>query len=194
MSDDEPARPGRKRSEESRLAILTAALELTSEVGYAGLTVDGIAARAGTGKQTIYRWWRSKADVLLDAAATKADLFVPIPDHGDFAKDLHAFLVSSFALANKEPLADTLRALMAQAQIDEEFRERFWDFFLHRRRDALLQIVDRAFQRDEDVPGSGALIADVVFGVIWYRLLTKRPFHELDAAEIVYLICRRNTQ
>jgi AcrR family transcriptional regulator len=192
MSDDEPVRPGRKRSEESRLAILTAALELATEVGYAGLTVDGIAARAGAGKQTIYRWWESKADVLLDAVATKADLFVPIPDHGDFAKDLRAFLISSFALTAEEPLANTLRALMAQAQIDDDFRERFWFYFLSRRRDALRQIIDRAFQRDEDLPASGAIIADVVFGVIWYRLLNKQKLDEYDAAEIVYLICRRN--
>jgi AcrR family transcriptional regulator len=192
MSDQQPVRPGRKRSEESRLAILAAALELTTEVGYAGLTVDGIAARAGTGKQTIYRWWDSKAHVLLDAAATKADLFVPIPDHGDFAKDLHEFLLSSFALAAKEPLADALRALMAQAQVDDAFRERFWVFFLERRRNALHQIIDNAFQRDEDVPASGAVIADVVFGYIWYRLLTKRPFDDYDANEIVYMICRRN--
>lgn len=194
MSDQQPVRPGRKRSEESKLAILAAALELTTEVGYAGLTVDGIAARAGTGKQTIYRWWKSKADVLLDAAATKADMFVPIPDNGDFAKDLHAFLMSSFALANKEPLANTLRALMAHAQIDEDFRTRFWDFFLSRRRDALHEIIDRAVQRDEDVPGSGAFIADVVFGVIWYRLLTNRTFDKYDADSIVYLICRRIPQ
>jgi AcrR family transcriptional regulator len=62
-----PRSLGRKRSQESRLAILTAAFELTAELGYAGLTIEGIAARSGTGKQTIYRWWPSKADVLLDA-------------------------------------------------------------------------------------------------------------------------------
>jgi AcrR family transcriptional regulator len=70
MSEQQvPPRPGRKRSEESRLAILAAAFELIAEVGYAGLTIEGIAARSGTGKQTIYRWWPSKADVLMDAIA-----------------------------------------------------------------------------------------------------------------------------
>jgi AcrR family transcriptional regulator len=190
MSNQEPVRPGRKRSEESRLAILTAALELTAELGYAGLTVDGIAARSGTGKQTIYRWWPSKADVLLDAAALKADLFVPVPDEGSLAADLRGFLAASFVLAGKKPLADALRALMAQAQLDEEFRERFWAAFLQRRRDALGVLLDRAAARGE-LPVSTEAVADVVFGVIWYRLLTDRPLDDRLADELVTLLCGR---
>src|ERR671934_2916213 len=96
--DEQAARPGRKRSEESRQAILAAAAELTSEVGFAGLTIEGIAARSGTGKQTIYRWWPSKADVLLEALAEKADLHIPIPDEGSYAADLHGFLTATFKL------------------------------------------------------------------------------------------------
>ncbi|GAB3885912.1 hypothetical protein GCM10027612_22110 [Microbispora bryophytorum subsp. camponoti] len=57
----------RRRSETSRRAILTAAFELVGEVGYAKLSIEGIAARAGVGKQTIYRWWPSKGAVLFDA-------------------------------------------------------------------------------------------------------------------------------
>ncbi|MFJ7159856.1 TetR/AcrR family transcriptional regulator [Streptomyces sp. NPDC101118] len=56
-----------RRSEASRRAILTAAVELAGEVGYAKLGIEAIAARAGVGKQTIYRWWPSKGAVLLDA-------------------------------------------------------------------------------------------------------------------------------
>ena len=120
-----PVRPGRKRSEDSRLAILTAAFELIGEVGYAGLTIEGIAARSGAGKQTVYRWWPSKADVLLDALATKADLHVPVPDEGSYAADLRTFFTASFALGRKQQVVDTLRALMAHAQIDAEFGQRF---------------------------------------------------------------------
>jgi Transcriptional regulator len=56
-----------RRSERSRRAIYDAALALVVEVGYARTTVEGIASRAGVGKQTIYRWWPSKSAVLLDA-------------------------------------------------------------------------------------------------------------------------------
>ncbi len=62
--------------------------ELVGEVGFGGLTIEGIAARSGTGKQTVYRWWPSKADVLLEALAAQADLHIPIPDDGSYAADL----------------------------------------------------------------------------------------------------------
>ncbi|HEX5115449.1 MAG TPA: TetR/AcrR family transcriptional regulator [Pseudonocardiaceae bacterium] len=191
MSDHPvPARPGRRRSETSRTAILIAALELVAEVGYAGLTVEGIAARSGAGKQTIYRWWPSKADVLLDALATKADLHIPIPDTGSYAGDLRAFLAASFAMGRVRPVIDVLRALMAQAQIDAEFGERFRTGFLHRRRDALGAIVARARDRG-DLPATvpGDTVADVVFGVIWYRLLaTDRYLDEGLTEELVALL------
>jgi AcrR family transcriptional regulator len=182
-----PARPGRKRSEESRQAILAAALELTAQVGYAGLTVDGIAARSGTGKQTIYRWWPSKDDVLLEALAVKADLDVPIPDEGSYAADLLAFLTASFALGRQPQVVGVLRALMARAQIDDGFGRRFRASFLQRRRDALAVILDRARARGELPPQlPGGTIADIVFGVIWYRLLaTGQPLDDRLAGELV---------
>jgi AcrR family transcriptional regulator len=168
-------RPGRKRSEGSRRAILASALELTAEVGYAGLTVDGIAARAGTGKQTIYRWWPSKDDVLLEALADRAALDVVVPDQGSYRADLQAFLIASFALGRQPQVPVILRALMARAQIDEEFGQRFRASFLQRRRDALAVIVDRAQARgDLPLMLTRDTVADVVFGVIWYRLLAGR--------------------
>ncbi len=178
--------PGRKRSEESRRAILAAAMDLAGEVGFGGLTIEGIAARSGTGKQTVYRWWPSKADVLLDALATQADLHIPIPDAGSYAADLHEFLTATFALGRDERVVRVLRVLMAQAQIDPEFGERFRAEFLQRRRDALAVIVDRARERG-DLPASPppGLVADIVFGVIWYRVLAgHRPLGEGLPAEL----------
>jgi AcrR family transcriptional regulator len=170
--------PGRPRSEASRQAILVAALELVAQTGYVGLTIEGIAARAGVGKQTIYRWWPSKADVLLEAGATKAEFHVPVTDHGSYRADLRAFLEASHRLAGRRPLADLLRALMAEAQVDPEFASRFRSAFLERRRDALAIIIDRARERgdlpDRPAPGTAA---DIVFGTIWYRILaTRQPF------------------
>jgi AcrR family transcriptional regulator len=170
-----PGRPGRKRSEESRLAILSAAVELTAEVGYAGLTIEGIAARSGTGKQTIYRWWPSKADVLLDALATKAQLHIPVPDEGDYEADLRRFLGDTFELGSRPQVVDLLRALMAEAQINEDFGERFREEFLRQRREALGEILTRASARG-DLPAGlpPETVTDIVFGTLWYRILATR--------------------
>ncbi len=173
---------GRPRSEKARQAILVAALEIAAGDGYAALTIEGIAARAGVGKQTIYRWWPTKADVLLEASAAKAELGVPVDDRGSYAADLRAFLTASYKMANDRALADLLRALMAEAQLDEAFGERFRVAFLQRRRDALAVIVDR------DLPARPAktVVLDLVFGTIWYRVLATRG--RLDKALVEDLV------
>jgi AcrR family transcriptional regulator len=187
-------KPGRKRSEESRLAILAATMDLVGEVGYAGLTMEGIAARSGAGKPTIYRWWPSKADVLLDALALKADLHVPIPDEGSYPADLRAFLTASFRLGADRRITDVLRALMAHAQIDDEFGDRFRASFLQRRRDALGIILDRAHARGDLPPTlSPGTAADIVFGVIWYRMLaTRQPADQALTDDLVATLTGRN--
>ncbi|MFF5294203.1 TetR/AcrR family transcriptional regulator [Paractinoplanes globisporus] len=183
-------RPGRKRSEESRQAILSAAADLVGEVGYAGLSIEGIAARSGTGKQTIYRWWPSKADVLLEALAAKADLHIPIPDEGSYPADLRAFLAASFALGRKPQVIEVLRALMAEAQINPAFGERFRTGFLERRREALGVLVERARTRGDLPPDPRpGTVADLVFGLIWYRVLaTREPIDDALIDELVSLL------
>jgi AcrR family transcriptional regulator len=179
--------PGRPRSEESRQAILVATLELVSEVGYSGLTIEGIAARAGVGKQTIYRWWGTKADVLLEAGAVKADIQIPTNDRGSYAADLRAFLEASYRVGNQPEYTALLRALMAEAQINTDFGRRFRESFLERRRSALAVITDRARKRG-DLPQrpSPGTVADIVFGTIWYRVLATQEV--LDAELIQDLI------
>jgi AcrR family transcriptional regulator len=164
-----------------------AALSLATEAGYAALTMEGIAARAGVGKQTIYRWWPSKADVLLEAGAAKAELHVPVTDHGSYRADLRAFLDASYAMGRSPQFAGLLRALMAEAQLDAEFGERFRAAFLERRREALGVITGRARDRG-DLPErpDPAVVADIVFGTIWYRVLaTRRPLDDALADELI---------
>jgi AcrR family transcriptional regulator len=166
--------PGRKRSAASRSAILDAAIELVGEAGFGALTIEGIAARSGTGKQTVYRWWPSKADVLLEALASRADLDIPVTDQGSYAADLLAFLTASLRMGRDPRVTAILRALMAQAQIDPAFGARFQAAFLARRRAALTVLTDRARARGDLPAGTPPeLVADVVFGVIWYRVLAR---------------------
>jgi AcrR family transcriptional regulator len=163
------------RSEAARQAVLEAADDLLAERGFAGVTIEGIAARAGVAKQTIYRWWPSKADVLLDALATKAQLHIPVPDEGDYEADLRRFLGDTFELGSRPQVVDLLRALMAEAQINEDFGERFREEFLRQRREALGAILTRASARG-DLPAGlpPETVTDIVFGTLWYRILATR--------------------
>jgi AcrR family transcriptional regulator len=161
-----------------------AALGLVVDVGYARLTIEGIAARAGVGKQTIYRWWPSKADVLLEAGAAKAELHVPVTDHGSYRADLRAFLDASYQMASYPQFADLLRTLMAEAQIDEEFASRF-----------RAVITDRASERG-DLPArpDPGTVADIVFGTIWYRILaTRQPLDSALADDLVGMLTQAFT-
>ncbi len=85
-SEDATARPrpGRapeRRNQQARAAILHAADDLLAEHGFDKLTIEGIAARAGVAKQTIYRWWPSKVEVLLDTLRDDAESHLAVPDH-----------------------------------------------------------------------------------------------------------------
>lgn len=88
-----------RRSERSRRAILDAARELVSEVGYAKVSIEAIAARAGVGKQTIYRWWRSKGAVVFDSflALSEGAEGMALPDTGDVEADLKAVMRATVA-------------------------------------------------------------------------------------------------
>jgi AcrR family transcriptional regulator len=80
----------RRRSEKSRTAIVTATRELLLERGFDGLTIEAVAARAGVGKQTIYRWWPSRPALVADVMLEDADKILASVNHTD---DLAADLV-----------------------------------------------------------------------------------------------------
>jgi AcrR family transcriptional regulator len=130
---EKPAPDTSRRSERSRRAIYEAALALVAEAGYPKTTIEGIAARAGVGKQTIYRWWGSKADVLLEAfldlgeQAAEAAGQVPyaLPDTGDLAADLKAVLRATVDELLDPRFSAPSRALAAEGLVNEQLGREF---------------------------------------------------------------------
>ena len=135
-----PAPDSSRRSEKSRRAIYDAALALVSEVGYPKTTIEGIAARAGVGKQTIYRWWSSKADVLLEAfidlsaqaaeAAARPEVIgeqaaYEIPDTGDLEADLKLVLRATVDELLDPTFEAPSRALAAEGVVNEQVGREF---------------------------------------------------------------------
>jgi AcrR family transcriptional regulator len=184
MSADVPRRPhtGRRRNEAAKDAILNAAYRLLSEPGTEVLTIDSIAAEAGVGRQTIYRWWPSKGAVLADALARHARVLVPDRDTGSFTGDLAAFFVDSFAGLADQGLADRLRQIVATAQQDEHVARVLADFTAVRRA-ALRAILERGRDSGEIAPDADLdMLADMAYGVLYYRLLVGHAPLDADAA------------
>ena len=85
----------RRRSERSRTAIVEATRKLLMERGFDKLTIEAVAARAGVGKQTIYRWWPSRHALAADVILEDADRILrPVAQTEDFAEDLRAWAVT----------------------------------------------------------------------------------------------------
>jgi AcrR family transcriptional regulator len=185
-------RPGRPRSETVRAAILDAAIKELEEHGYAAMTIEGIAARAGAGKQTIYRWWSSKADVVLDAMLDLAAARIKIPNKGNLEADLRSFLTDTFRQRGQRPV---LVGLMAHAQLNPAFAEAFRERFLFGRRAALRTVLSAARDRGEIGTDTDLeLLIDVIFGVLWYRLLVDHaPLDGKAARDLTDLIVRAVT-
>ena len=169
MRTPNPAR----RSEQSRQAILSAAFDLVAESGYARLTIEAIAARAGVGKQTIYRWWPSKGAVFVDAflfqtSDEEGDL--ALPDTGDLGADLRLVLRAIVDEYN-DPRLDTMtRALIVESlndpAINSEITARIMGPHLEATRERL-RSAQRAGQVAEDADLDVAV--ELLYGPIYHR-------------------------
>src|ERR1700689_2610778 len=147
------------RSEQARLAVLEAADDLLVERGFADVTIEGIAARAGVAKQTIYRWWTSKTAILFDALSTDAaEHFTPV-DHGDLGSDLRDHLRQLAAFLTATDAGAVCRALAGQAQHDPAVAARFEAEFAAPQRDRDRAPFRRARDRGELSPAADIELA-----------------------------------
>jgi AcrR family transcriptional regulator len=170
---------GRPRSEASRRAILEAAVELLEEGGWAALTIEGLAARAGVGKQTIYRWYGG------DLGAVVVEAYLEPPDTGSVREDLVGIVVpvARLGAGRDRGLALANRSLMAHAQVSAAFAEQYTALHAHWRR-PMLEAVARGVERGELRPDTDAdLVVDLLLGLQWYRLLVGHLPTDAAAAE-----------
>ncbi|MGW3212466.1 TetR/AcrR family transcriptional regulator [Streptomyces parvus] len=195
-----------RRSDRSRRAIHDAALALVTEVGYRRTTIEGIAARAGVGKQTIYRWWPSKAAVLMDAfldlagraaedtgagsgsgSGDTGESAPGIPDTGDLAADLKLVLRATVDELNDPALEAPTRALTAEGIVDAKLGAEF----VHKLLDPQLALYVtrlRAAQEAGDVRADvdPRIALELLIGPLMHRwLLRTLPLTHAYADEIV---------
>jgi AcrR family transcriptional regulator len=159
----EARRPGRPRSPEAHAAILRAALELALAGGFRGLSMEAIAARAGVGKATIYRRWKSKEALFVEAVQQLART-PEIPETGTVRGDLEAVVAATLGRMAREAFRIIPR-LLADAADDPRLLAAMQEALLSPRRAALGEILRRGVARGElradlDVE----LVTEIVFG------------------------------
>jgi AcrR family transcriptional regulator len=118
-----PVRPGRPRSEPAWRAVLEAVDDLLVEVGYAAMTIKGIAERAGVSRQTVYRWWSTKAEILLEACVEDAAEELATRPRPDPVEDLCSYVKALTRFLTGSPAGLAYRALVGEAQHDHTVRE-----------------------------------------------------------------------
>ncbi|AQU66173.1 TetR/AcrR family transcriptional regulator [Streptomyces niveus] len=161
----------RRRGPVLERAILDAALEQLSTVGWAGLTMEGVAAEAQTGKAAVYRRWPSKEDLVADALAAGLPPLVDAPDLGGIRDDLYELtrLVRQ-AMYSRPGFA--LRAVLHECDgsASERFQALIMNGVIEPSANLFGEVVRRGIRRGDVRPdATGSMVFDVIPAVLMYR-------------------------
>src|SRR5271157_357560 len=165
--------PGRPRSEHARQAILRSTMHLLQKTGFSDLTIEAIAANAGVGKATVYRWWPNKGALVVDAFASGTENTLHFPDTGSVYQDV-SLQMSQVVAIFRSPRGRIVAALLGAGQSDPELLEAFRARFLRPRRQEAYKTLRRGIERGELPRGLDLdLVLDILYGAIYMRFLIR---------------------
>ncbi|MEO3756954.1 TetR/AcrR family transcriptional regulator [Mycobacterium sp. B14F4] len=177
-----PVSAPRRRSEKSRVAIVTATKELLLERGFDGLSIEAVAARAGVGKQTIYRWWPSRPALVADVLLEDADKILrPVEQTGDLAADLTRWSIRLAATLTTARGNAMLRILTVAGLEHEDTRARMYDAFSVPLHDSVKARLSAGGLDDSTAQAA----ADAIVGGIVYAILNEGRAFRRDRAETI---------
>ena len=179
--------PGRPRSEEARQAILRSTLKLLEHTSFPDLSIEAIAADAGVGKATVYRWWPNKGALVVDAFASSSEDELHFPDTGSVQRDM-SLQMNQFLGILRTRRGRTVAAMLGAGQSDPELLESFRERFLRKRRQEAYQTLRRGIERGE-LPRNLDLdlVLDVLYGAIYMRFLIR---HDELSEAYINEVCR----
>ncbi len=172
-----PRAPGRPRSARAEQAIQEAAIDLFVEQGFDAMSMEGVAARAGVGKTTIYRRWDSKEDLVMDAVGVCQLNTVVDPDTGSLREDLVRVLTAFQQTVRNTPLGHVFPRMVAEVAQGSDLGRLYASRMIEPRRRMLLSIVQRGVGRGELPLGADMeLSLELIMGpVILRRLFGNAP-------------------
>jgi AcrR family transcriptional regulator len=176
-------RPGRPRDPGYDKAILDAALEILMQKGYAGLTIDGVAAKTRVGRPTIYRRWSSKPQLVIAALAQTIGLS-PTPDTGALREDLLAFARDQARMMNAPESRRVTAGLVADLVADPDLADRYFSEYVEPRRTTVWQALERGIDRGElRSDADFSLIYDLLMGPLFMRSIVRGERLQPEMAE-----------
>jgi AcrR family transcriptional regulator len=170
---DTPPRPNPRR-ERSRQAILDATRELLAGGGVRTLTVEAVAARSGVAKTTIYRSWRDKWELALDAAMIDVlpTLYEEPGDVGSTRDELLFFIGSVVRNLSRGPYGPAMQGLVSEIATDPSLSRAYRKRVIDPRLEQLRNVIDRGIERGDLRPDTDVrLLHEFLLGPIFYRLL-----------------------
>ena len=178
---------GRPRSEHARQAIFRSTLSLLQHTGFPELTIEAIAADAGVGKATVYRWWPNKGALVVDAFASGTEDRLHFPDTGSVYQDM-SLQMNQFLGILRTRRGRIVAALLGAGQSDPELLEAFRERFLRPRRQDAYETLRRGIERSElPVNLDLDLVLDTLYGAIYMRFLIR---HDELSENYVKEVCR----
>jgi AcrR family transcriptional regulator len=167
-----------RRSERSKQAILDATRELLAEEGgVRSLTIEAVAARSGVAKTTIYRRWRDKWELALDAAMIDMLTTFDDPvDVGETREELITFVNSAVRTLGSKPYGPAMQGLASEVATDPELARVYQEYVVDPRRRQIQAVIDRGIERGDLRPDTDPrLVQELLIGPIYYRLLFSGP-------------------
>src|SRR4030095_12989493 len=163
----------RRRGETLDRAIFDAVLDQLQTVGYVGLTMDGVATRAHTGRAALYRRWPRKEDLVVDALEHALPSPTDLPDHGNVRDDLLDLLRRMTAIVNS-PAGCALQCLMSETERDESFARLLHERVKEPRKRMFLDLLTRGAARGPVRPtGAAQLGSEVGPALVMQRFLAE---------------------
>ncbi|WP_329441893.1 TetR/AcrR family transcriptional regulator [Streptomyces sp. NBC_01426] len=182
------AAPGRRRGPELERAILDAALEQLSTVGWNALTMEGVAAGARTGKAAVYRRWPSKAELVVEVLRAGLPSLGEIEDHGSVREDLHRLCVRMRDVMRSRA-GEALRAVLHECDHihADRFRGVIWKGLHEPAQDLIRDLVERGIKRgDVRVDAAAPFVTDVIPAMFMYRAkVYGSEWEDPDIAELI---------
>ncbi len=186
-------RKGRPPSERaaSHTAIMDAVYTLLQKKSVRDLTMEGVAKRAGVGKPTLYKWWPTKATLVLAMLCERMAPDLAMPTVLTAEESLR-FRVRRMIDAYNGPFGKIVAGLIAEGQSEPAILKAFFDRIVRPRRTATIDDLDRGKNtgelRSDTAPD---LLNDAIFGAIYYRfLLRSSPLTRRFGEELVEQVIR----